>query len=285
MALKLMYITNRADVAKIAQDAGVDIIFVDMEFIGKEKRQGNLDSVKNHHTVSDVKTVRNAITKAKLLVRVNPIHEATDSYYSSQDEIDDVIAAGADMVMLPYFKTVKEVEQFIHIVNNRAKAILLLETREAVEDLDNILKISGIDGVHIGLNDLSISYGQKFMFQPLADGTVEKLCLRLQLSDIPYGFGGIASIGMGMLPSELILKEHYRLGSSAVILSRSFCDVNKDTDIEYIRQKFSIGVRGLRAFETEIGQRDEYFSKNKIEVEKCVEKILNAQSSNGGEKK
>ena len=31
MALKLMYITNRPDVAKIAEDSGVDRIFVDME--------------------------------------------------------------------------------------------------------------------------------------------------------------------------------------------------------------------------------------------------------------
>lgn len=35
MAMKLMYITNRPDVAKIAESVGVDRIFVDMEYIGK----------------------------------------------------------------------------------------------------------------------------------------------------------------------------------------------------------------------------------------------------------
>lgn len=38
--LKLMYITNRPKIAQIVEEAGVDWIFVDMEFIGKDKRQG-----------------------------------------------------------------------------------------------------------------------------------------------------------------------------------------------------------------------------------------------------
>ena len=35
MALKLMYITNKPEIAQIAQDAGVDRILIDMEYIGK----------------------------------------------------------------------------------------------------------------------------------------------------------------------------------------------------------------------------------------------------------
>lgn len=41
MPLKLMYITNCPDVARIAEQAGVDRIFVDMEYIGKAIRQGD----------------------------------------------------------------------------------------------------------------------------------------------------------------------------------------------------------------------------------------------------
>ena len=87
MPLKLMYITNRPDVAAIAERNGVDRIFVDMEYIGKAERQGKMDTVQNHHTVEDVKRVRAAITDAELLVRVNPIHDATDEYCSSEEEI------------------------------------------------------------------------------------------------------------------------------------------------------------------------------------------------------
>lgn len=58
MSLKLMYITNNPDVAKIAEEAGVDRIFVDMEFIGKASRQGGMDTVQCHHTVADVRKLR-----------------------------------------------------------------------------------------------------------------------------------------------------------------------------------------------------------------------------------
>ena len=34
--LNLMYITKKTEIAKIAESAGVDWIFVDMEFIGKD---------------------------------------------------------------------------------------------------------------------------------------------------------------------------------------------------------------------------------------------------------
>lgn len=48
--LKLMYITNDPAVAKIAADAGVDRIFIDMEVLGKAERQGGMDTVQSHHT-------------------------------------------------------------------------------------------------------------------------------------------------------------------------------------------------------------------------------------------
>ena len=89
MALKLMYITNKPAVAQIAEEAGVDWIFLDMEFIGKDARQGGLDTVQNHHTVKDVKNIKVAVKKAKVLVRVNPIHQGLANYPSSKEEIDD----------------------------------------------------------------------------------------------------------------------------------------------------------------------------------------------------
>lgn len=73
MPLKLMYITNRPEIAQIAETAGVDRIFVDMEYIGKADRQGGMDTVQSHHTIEDVRALRAAIETAELLVRVNPI--------------------------------------------------------------------------------------------------------------------------------------------------------------------------------------------------------------------
>ena len=174
MPLKLMYITNRPEIALIAEKNGVDRIFVDMEYIGKAERQGNLDTVQNHHTIHDVSVLRRVLTQSELLVRVNPIHDKTSDYSSSEEEIEAAIQAGADIVMLPFFKTVAEVKSFLRIVNGRVKTMLLLETPEAVDALNEILAIPGIDEIHIGINDLSIGYGKRFMFELLTDGTVER---------------------------------------------------------------------------------------------------------------
>jgi hypothetical protein len=274
MPLKLMYITNNPAIALIAEHAGVDRIFVDMEFIGKAARQENLDSVQNRHTVADVKAIRKILTRADLLVRVNPVHEATKEYCSSEEEINAVIDAGADIIMLPFFKTVNEVQRFITCVDGRAKVSLLMETPEAVALVDRIVTVPGIDEIHIGLNDLSLGYGKTFLFELLCDGTIEKLCLKFKYSGIPYGFGGIGSIGTGLLAAEAILKEHYRLGSSMVILSRSFCNVNKDKDMDYIREKFEIGIRSMRAFEKEIAIHSRYFKENELFIAETVHKIV-----------
>lgn len=257
MALTLMYITNNPITAKIAQKAGVDRIWIDMEYIGKDKRQGGMDTVKNHHTVDDIKMLRPIVNNAELMVRVNPLHEATADYCSSEDEIDQAIKAGADIIMLPMFRTTAEVEQFIKYVNGRAKVQLLVETAEAAANIDSILKIPGIDEIHIGLNDLHLAYHMDFMFELLCGDIIKDLCQKIKGKGIKYGFGGIARVGHGMLPAEYIIAEHYHLGSSAAILSRGFCDANIVKDPREIENIFIEGVKNIRLKEEEVKQYSE----------------------------
>lgn len=273
MPLKLMYITNRTEIAQIAESSGVNRIFVDMEYIGKASRQGGMDSVKNHHTVEDIKAIKNAVETAEVLARVNPIHEATDEYGSSQEEIDATVKAGADIIMLPFIQSVDEVKTFIELVDGRAKTMLLIETPASAEALDEILEIPGIDEIYIGLNDLSLGYKKKFMFELLADGTVETLCLKCKLKGIPFGFGGIASLGNGTLPSEYIIREHYRLGSSSAILSRSFCNLEKVKHIGIVSSTFIDGVKEIRELEKECEEKISYFRKNEKEVARRIRSI------------
>ena len=275
MPLKLMYITNRTEIAHIAEQNGVDRIFVDMEYIGKAERQGNMDSVQNHHTIEDIVTIRSAINKAELLVRVNPIHNETESYSSSEDEIDETIAAGADIIMLPYYKTLTEVDRFLSAVNGRCRTMLLLETPEAVNLLDETLEKPGIDEIHIGLNDLSIGYKKKFLFELLSDGTVERLCRKMEIKGMFYGFGGIASLGRGLVPAEMIIKEHYRLGSRMAILSRSFCNVDKIEEEAAVEEIFFRGVREIRTLEDECQEYMEYFTDNMKKLKEVVDEIKN----------
>lgn len=274
MALNLMYITNNPDVAKIAEESGVDRIFVDMEYIGKGERQGGMDTVQSHHTIEDVKNIKSALTTSELLVRINPIHRAHKGVMGSKEEIDAVIEAGADVIMLPYFTTVKEVEEFIRLVDGRVRTLPLVESKKSVELIDDILDVDGIDEVFIGLNDLSLDMGKKFMFELLSDGTVEKLCLKFRMKGIPFGFGGIAALGKGMLPSEYIIREHYRLGSTCAILSRSFCNANHFTDLEAIRNIFESGMKGIRYFEQECEERIAYFRENEKVISEKIKTIV-----------
>lgn len=244
MALKLMYLTNDAEIAKIAESASVDRIFLDLELRGKVERQGHLDTVISHHSIDDVKKLRGSLKKAQLLVRVNSLYEG------SKSEIDRVIEDGADIVMLPFFKTAQEVRKFISLVNRRVKTCLLCETPEAVENIDEILNVPGIDEIHIGLNDLHLGYKMQFMFQLVADGTIDALCEKFRSKGIDYGFGGVGRVDVdNLLHAKNIISEHYRLGSSMVILSRAFCDNTKEHDPAKISEVFNKGVKALREFE------------------------------------
>jgi 2-keto-3-deoxy-L-rhamnonate aldolase RhmA len=275
MALILLYITNNEDVAQIAQSAGVDRIFIDMEYIGKDLRQGGMDTVQNHHTIYDIVNIRKHLNKSKLLVRINPIHNKTFDYESTEDEINRTIDAGADIIMLPMYKTISDVERFLKVIDGRVRTLLLSETPEACQIMDDTLKIKEVDEIHIGLNDLHLALKKKFMFQLLADGTVDMLANKIKKSGKVFGFGGIARLGYGSLPAERIIIEHYRLGSKMAILSRSFCNVDKINELDIIQKIFAEEVTKIREAE-EIFKTytPEQFEENHRIVKDLVNQIV-----------
>jgi len=265
MALNLIYITNRPEVALIAETNGVQRIMVDMEVLGKAERQKNMNTVKSHHTVEDVAAIAKVLTKSELLVRINPWHE------HSEAEIEAVIAAGADSIMLPMWKSEEEVDAFLRAVNKRVHTTLLLETKEAVECLDAVLDHPLLGDIHIGLNDLHLSYGLTFLFELLSNGVVEALCEKCKAKGIRYGFGGIAKISKGLVPSECIIMEHYRLGSTGAILSRTFCNADEIGDMEAVKQLFDEQMRLVRDFEKSLLSKSESdYIMNRKAVEKYV---------------
>ncbi len=273
--MKLMYITNNPEIAKIAEESGVDWIFIDLEILGKEERQGHLDTVISRHEFSDIKKIKDVLSKSQLLVRINPIND------NSKYEVETAINNGADIIMLPFFKASNEVKKFIDLVGGRVETCLLLETPEAVNNIDDILSVEGIDYIHIGLNDLHLGYHKKFMFELLTDGTTEYLISKISKKEIIYGFGGIARLGLGDLPAEKILTEHQRLGSSMVILSRSFCDLKKNTNLDDIKEIFEKGVREIREriIKNKTLSYDDLV-KNYNEIYEIVEKILKRNEEN-----
>lgn len=269
MALSLMYITNSPKVAKIAEGNGVDRIFIDLEVRGKAERQGHIDSVKSHHSLSDIDNIKGYLNKAELLVRCNPLYD------DSRKEIDEIIKRGADVVMLPMWRSADDAKRFTDYVGGRARTMLLLETIGAEKALDEVLKIDGVDEFHIGLNDLHLDYKMKFLFELLANGKVDEITSKMRREGKKFGFGGIATLDGGLISGRNIIAEHYRMGSKISILSRTFCDVSKITDIEEIERTFSVGMKGIRDFEAQLPTLPpSYFEENRQAVCKKVEEIV-----------
>ncbi|WP_145343155.1 aldolase/citrate lyase family protein [Rosistilla ulvae] len=220
--MDLIYITNDQDQASVLQSAGVNRVMVDLEINGKVKRQGHLDTVISRHAIDDVGKLRSVLSTSELMVRVNPIHA------DSRTEIDRCVDLGADRIMLPMFTTASEVAQFLKLVGGRTKTCLLLETPASVVRLESILEVPGVEEIHIGLNDLHLGFGLSFMFELVSGGVIDLCSRAINARSIKFGFGGIARLGTGVLPSDLILSEHSRIGSSQVILSRDFQNIFVD---------------------------------------------------------
>ena len=266
--LKLMILAADPQSAIDAQNAGVDRVFYDLEYIGKESRQHGRNTVKSMNSIDDIPAVRKVLSNTELLVRTNPIHAYTKM------EVDKAIEYGADVLMLPMVMDQHDVEQFVSYVNGRAKVCIMIETAAAMARLDKILAVPGVDELFVGLNDLHISMGLTFMFEFLSDGLMEYIANKCNKAGMPFGFGGIARIGEGDLPSDNILGEHVRLGSTSVILSRTFKGVvGVDKNARPI--DLGIEVQKVRDRVLEIDKWNEaQHVENRKKIAEAVDKVI-----------
>jgi hypothetical protein len=214
--LKLLLIPPDVATAAALARCDVDRAFVDLEVIGKRERQAHVAAHFSHHTLADLPAYRDATVGVELLVRTNPIHDGTE------DELAAVLAAAPDVVMLPMVRHPREVERFVRRVGGRARVSLLVETPQAFVRLAELLDAGGVDEVHIGLNDLHLAMGLDFMFEVVTSGFLEVLAGVCAERGVRFGVGGVARVDEGAVPGRLVLGEHVRLGSEAVILSRTF---------------------------------------------------------------
>lgn len=62
--------------------------------------------------------------------------------------------------------------EYLTNADSQTMALAMIETRQAVENLDDILDVEGIDGVLVGPSDLSISYRQSPVPDAFGDETI-----------------------------------------------------------------------------------------------------------------
>jgi len=236
-----IFITNDPWRAQVAEQAGVDRVLVDLEILGKIERQRDHDTLVSGHDLSDVSLLRGVLRRARLMVRLNPMHDST------LHEVQACTTAGADILMLPMASHPAEVKQFVQMVGGRSKTCLLLETGGALARLDDMIGLPGVDEVHIGLNDLHLALKLEFMFEILSGGLIEYMAQIIRGRGLKFGIGGIARLGQGLVSPEVILSEHIRLGSSQVILSRDYNRIFDDCDEDLIGTQFRREIEKLQS--------------------------------------
>tara|TARA_B100000795_G_C22727082_1_gene409838 strand:- start:12 stop:803 length:792 start_codon:yes stop_codon:yes gene_type:complete len=226
--MEFLIIENNLERALKFENLGIETIFIDLEQLGKQERQGHIDSVKSKHKVSDIVKIKAELNKSEILVRIDPVNPDT------KKQIEDVILAGADIIMLPFFTTFEEVEYFFSCIDGRVKTKLLFEHIDSLPLIGPIHKKFSLNEVYFGLNDLSLSIGYNFMFSVLTNRILDNAISYCKLNNIKFGIGGIGSYNSGKIPGKLVLREYKRLGATSTILSRGIVSVFNENENTFI---------------------------------------------------
>ena len=230
------------------------------------------------HSISDVQKIRSVINNTKILLRCNPIG------IHSRKEIEEINKInGLDMVMLPFFKNATEVKIFLELLDtSKVEPALLIETTSAINNLNDILKLYPFKYVHIGLNDIHIERNSCFMCEPFIDGLLEETVSILNNNNIKFGIGGIGKIGSDLLPTpECLIKEHIRLKSSGVILSRSFKGNFNIMSKELFESELTQSVINFRNYEKYSKTLDEnQLNENYYLMKKDINRVVKNKNEN-----
>jgi HpcH/HpaI aldolase/citrate lyase family len=252
--------TSDPALAARADAAGVERVGVDLERLGKRERQNGLGTWISSHTEADLAAVGAKLRSARLFARLDPLHDGTPA------QLERLLAGGAESVMLPMFRQPDEVERFVRLVDGRAEVVLLLETPEAVERIEEIAAVDGVDEIHIGLNDLTLALGLQNRFMLITSELAEHVAAAVTGAGLRFSAGGIGRAGDDSLPipADLIYAQYARLGATAALISRSFVGPDPDAidlagEVERARMRIdewcALGADELEAARLELLDR------------------------------
>lgn len=203
-------------------------IIVDLESRDKKNRQLNFDTQINNHSINNVNEIKQQ-SNIYVICRINPV--SSDSVH----EIEQVIDARADEILIPMINSENQLKEVLDTVNDRIKVGILIETVEAVAITKKLVKYP-LQRVYVGLNDLRISRGSESIFEALADGTIESI--HEKIKDISFGFAGLTLPDKGEpLASMHLINLMARLDCNFTFLRRSFFrdTLSKDVGFEIPR--------------------------------------------------
>lgn len=216
--------TGDASLAAAADAAGVQRIGVDLERHGKSARQSSHATWISPHRIEEFEAVCASLLQADAFARIDGLHAGTRS------EVERLLARGADVLMAPMVASAADASEFAGLVAGRARTVALVETRQGIERLPEIAATPGIDEVHIGINDLSLSLNLKTRWAVLTGALLQDAAACVRAAGKPFGFGAIGRAQDDSLPlsSDLVYAEYARVGATRALMARSF-GVTADT--------------------------------------------------------
>jgi 2-keto-3-deoxy-L-rhamnonate aldolase RhmA len=199
MGLRL---ARSVDIATIAKTCGYDWLFIDME-----------------HNSMDVDNA-SQIAMASLAVGISPIVRVPGKEHFHASRLLD---SGAQGIVVPHVDTVEEAERAVayckyppkghrsamgvlpqfgyqsvpvgeatKAANEETLVIVMVESPEAIERVDAIAAVPGIDSVLIGTNDLCAELGIPGKFDdPKVEDAYRKVVAACRKSGIHPGMGGV----------------------------------------------------------------------------------------------
>ena len=223
----LTLLTSDPTLAAAADRAGVDRVGLDFERLDKAARQSGHDTRLSDHGLDDLERIARCLTHADLFLRIDPVNPQTES------DIEQALARGVKVLMLPFFRTAAEVDTFVRLLDRRARTVILLETAPAAVRVREIVRVPGIDEVMLGLNDLRLALGVASHFEVLASPLVDALAAEIHAAGLALSLGGVARVDDTSLPiaPDLVFAQYPRLGARGAWLSRTFVGSSHDGDL------------------------------------------------------
>ncbi len=178
-------------------NVGFDFVFIDME-----------------HGTYDLSTVSDMIKVARLAGIVPLVRVPDLAYHLASQPLD----AGAMGLMLPRVETREQVEQFVSFIkyppmgargasagrahtdyggpgpqelvqhmNEHTLVILQIERKRAVDNIDELLSVPGVDVALIGPFDLTISLGEQNVGAPAVSDAIERVVASARAHQVASG--------------------------------------------------------------------------------------------------
>ncbi len=223
----------------IFANAGFDFVFIDME-----------------HGAHNMETVADMIKVARL-AGITPFVRVPDLQYHL---ISRCLDAGAQGFMVPRIETREQAEKavsyskypplgdrgcsinkghnnykgddlisFVKNANEENFVILQIERKAAIDDLENILSVEGVDGAILGPNDMAVSYGVP---NDLDSRLMEEIFMKV--IDAGKKFGVYTGMHIGNLQKLVEWK------------NKGMRIITYNTDIGFLNSGAALGIKELK---------------------------------------